>query len=77
MGDGYVPFPTCSSGEPPGTRTLNPLIKSQQGMEQWVLPLNFAGFAAITQVFLSELARFSTASLHAIVCESGGTRKQW
>ena len=29
MGVGTYPTPTCGSGEPPGTRTLNPLIKSQ------------------------------------------------
>ena len=56
-------------GEPPGTRTLNPLIKSQQGTEQLAVTLNFSDFTAIPQVFLSELARFSTISLHAIVRE--------
>lgn len=34
----------CIGGEPPGTRTMNPLIKSQQGTEQTALTLNFSGF---------------------------------
>ena len=33
MGDRSAPSPICGSGEPPGTRTLNPLIKSQLGAE--------------------------------------------
>ena len=56
-------------GEPRRTRTDNPLIKSQQGTEQGASALNLSGFAMVLQLLLSELARFSTTSLQAIVRE--------
>src|SRR5258706_12936931 len=37
VGVGMSPTPTYSSGEPPGTRTPNPLIK-----RQWICPLRLS-----------------------------------
>ncbi len=57
------------SGEPPGTRTPNPLIKSQRGVEMMASSQNLSGLEPRPQGLLRKVGSFLTTTLRPIVHE--------
>ena len=77
MGVGYAPTPTGSSGEPPGTRTLNPLIKSQMGPEMMAPPRNLSGLDPLANGLPRKVGTFLTTPLRPIVHEFRISHKKY
>ena len=77
MGLGESPSPISCRSEPPGSRTLKPLIKSQMGPEMMAPPRNLSGLDPLANGLPRKVGTFLTTPLRPIVHEFRISHKKY